>query len=133
MYPKAPTFTMKFILARGMGKAIFLIAFLHSLINRGAVKHEDIYTFCATLDNQDQWRSSGFTARNFSLLNEEYAKGKLLVFDDMQIDTKRNKLIEMLCVRGRHNRTRIIQCEQFSQATVHIETQIPTFFFNTTI
>ena len=35
----------------------------------------------------------------------------------------------MLYVRGRHSRTGIIQCEQFSQATVHIETQIPTFLF----
>ena len=129
MYPKAPTFTMKFIPARGMGKTIFLIAFFHSFINRGVVKHEDIYTFCPTLDNQHQWRSSGFTARNFSFLNEEYAKGKLLVFDDMQIDTKRIKLIEMLCVRGRLSRTGIIQCEQFSQATAHRERQIPTFLF----
>ena len=133
MYLKAPTFTMKFIPARGMGKTIFLIAFLYSLINRGVVKHEDIYTFCPTLDNQHHWRWSGFTARNFSFLNEECAKGKLLVFDDMQIDTKRIKLTEILCVRGRHNRTGIIQCEQFSQATAQIETQIPTFCFNTTI
>ena len=71
--------------------------------------------------------------RNFSFLNEEYAKGKLLVFDDTQIDTKRIKLTEIFCVRGRHNRTGIIQCEQFSQATAQIETQIPTFCFNTTI
>ena len=35
-------------------------------------------------------------ARNFSCLNGEYAKGKLLVFDDMQLDTKGNKLIETL-------------------------------------
>ena len=28
-----------------MGKTIFLIEFLHSLINRGIVKHEDIYIF----------------------------------------------------------------------------------------
>ena len=74
---------MKINAPRGMGKAIFLIGFLYSLINRGAVKHGKIYTFCPTLDNQDRWRSSGFTARNFSFLNEEYAKEKLLVFDDM--------------------------------------------------
>ena len=120
---------MKINAPRGMGKAIFLIAFLYSLFDRGVVKHEDIYTFCPTLDNQDHWRSSGFTARNFSFLNEEYAKGKLLVFDDMKIDTKRIKLTEMLCIRGRHNRTGIIQCEQFSQASAHIETQMPTFLF----
>ena len=128
IYPKAPTFTMKFIAARGMGKIIFLIPFLHSLINRGVVKHEDVYNFCPTLDNQDQWRSSGFTARNFSFLNEEYAKGKLLVFDDPQIDAKRNKLIEMLYVTGRHNRTGIIQSEQFTQATAHIEKGNSNFF-----
>ena len=29
MYPKSPRFTMKIIAARGMGKAIFLVTFLH--------------------------------------------------------------------------------------------------------
>ena len=100
MYPKSPTFTMKIIAARGMGKTIFLIAFLHSLVNRGIVKHKDIYIFCPTFNEQDQWRSSGFIARNFSYLNEEYAKGKFIVFDDMQLDTKGNKLVETLFIRG---------------------------------
>ena len=100
MYPKSPTFTMKIIAARGMGKTIFLITFLHSLINRGIVKHENIYIFCPTFNEQDQWRLSGFIARNFSYLNEEYAKGKFIVFDDMQLDTKGNKLVETLFIRG---------------------------------
>ena len=43
MYPKSPTFTLKIIVARGMGKLIFLIEFLHSLINRGIVKHEKYF------------------------------------------------------------------------------------------
>ena len=77
MYPKTSTFMIKIIAARGMGKTIFLIAFLHSLINRGIVKHEDIYIFCPTFNEQDQWRSSGFIAKNFEYLNEEYAIGKL--------------------------------------------------------
>ena len=94
MYPKTPIFTMKIIAARVMGKTILLIAFLRSLVNRGTVKHEDIYIFCPTFDNQDQWRSSGFNTRNFSYLNEEYAKGKLLVFDDMQLDTKEINQLE---------------------------------------
>ena len=102
-----------------MVKTIFLVAFLHSLVNRGTVKYEDIYIFCPTFDEQDQWRSSGVNARNFKYLNEDYAKGKLLVFDDMQLDKKRNKLIETLLIRGRHNKTGIIQCEQFTQATAH--------------
>ena len=45
MYPKTPTFTRKIMAARGMGKTIFLIAFLHSLLNRGIVKHENTYIF----------------------------------------------------------------------------------------
>ena len=45
---------MKIIAGRGTEKTIFL----HSLINREIVKHEDI--FCPTFDNPDQWRSSGF-------------------------------------------------------------------------
>ena len=88
MYPKSPTFTMKIIAARGMGKSIFLIAFLLSLINRGIVKHENIFIFSSTFNEQDQWRSSSFMERNFNYLNEEYAKRKVLVFDDMQLDIK---------------------------------------------
>ena len=45
MYPKTPTFTWKIMAARGMGKTKFLIAFLDSLLNRGIVKHENIYIF----------------------------------------------------------------------------------------
>ena len=74
MYPKSPTFTTKIIAARGMGKTIFLIVFLHSLVISGIVKHKDIYVFGPTFNEQDRWRSSGFIARNFSYLNEEYAK-----------------------------------------------------------
>ena len=124
MYPKTQTFTMKIIVARGMGKTIFLIAFLHSLVNKGTVKHEYIHIFCLTFDNQDQWRSSGFIARNFSNINEEYAKGKLLVFDDMQLDTKGSKLVETLFIRGRHNKAGITQCEQFT----HIQKANTDFF-----
>ena len=36
--------------------------------------------------------------RNFKYLNEEYAKEKLLVFDDMQLDKKWNKLMETLFI-----------------------------------
>ena len=32
----------------------------------------------------------------------------------MQLDTKENKLLETLFIRGRHNKTGIIQCEKFS-------------------
>ena len=71
MYPKSPTFTMKIIAARGMGKTIFVIAFSHSLVNRGIIKYENIYIFCPTFNEQDPWRSSGFNARNFSYLNKK--------------------------------------------------------------
>ena len=127
-YPRSSTFTMKIIAARSKGKTIFLIAFLYSLINRVIVKHEDIYIFCLTFDNQDQWRSSGFNARNFKYLNEEYAKKKLSVFEDMQLDTKGNKLLETLFIRGRNNKTPITQCEQFTQATAHIGKANTNFF-----
>ena len=127
MYPKNSTFTMKSIAARGMGKAIFLIAVLRSLINRGIGNHEDIYIFCPTFDEQDQRRSFSFMKRNFNHLNKDYSKGKLLVFGDMQLDTKGNKLIETLFLRGRHNKTGIIQCEQFTQSTAHIE-KVNTLF-----
>ena len=53
LYPKTSTFTIKIIAARGMGKTIFLIVFLYSLINRGIVKHENIYIFCPTFNERD--------------------------------------------------------------------------------
>ena len=94
MYPKPPTVTMKNIATRVMAKTICFNAFLNSFVNKGIVKHEDIYIFCLTFDNQDEWGSSGFNARSFSYLNEEFSKGKPLVFDDMQSDTKGKKLVE---------------------------------------
>ena len=134
MYPKTPTFTKKIIAARGTGKTIFLIAFLHSLFNREIVRHEDIYIFCPTCNVQDQCRSSGYTARNLKYLNEEFFKGKLLVFDDMQLGTKGNKLVETLCIGGKHNKTGIIQFEQFTQATAHMEkSKYRLFCIDTTI
>ena len=39
---------------------------------------------------------------------KKYAKRRLLVFDDMQLGTKGNKLIENLYVRGRHNKIGVI-------------------------
>ena len=101
---------MKVIASRGMGKTIFLITFLHSIINRCIVKYEDVYIFCPTFNDQNQWISSSFIERNYSYLNKEYAKSKLLVFDDTKLDTTGNKLIATLFIRGRH-----------LQATAHIE------------
>ena len=46
----------------------------------------------------------------------------------MQLDTKGNKLIETLYIRGRHNKTGVIQREQFTQATVYIEKSNTDFF-----
>ena len=46
----------------------------------------------------------------------------------MQLDTKGNKLIETLLIRGRHNKTRIKQCEQFTQTSAHIEKANTGFF-----
>ena len=98
------------------------------------LKQEDIYIyiyiyiFCPAFDDQEQWRTSGFNRRNFSHLTEKYSKGKLLVFDDRQLDTKRNKLIEKFYLRGRHNKNGIIQCEQFTQATSHLEKTNTDYF-----
>ena len=46
----------------------------------------------------------------------------------MQLDTKGNKLIETLFIRGRHNKTGKIQCEKFTEATAHIEKANTDFF-----
>ena len=46
----------------------------------------------------------------------------------MQLNTKGNKLVGTLFIRGRHNKTGIIQFEQFTQATAHIE-KVNTDFF----
>ena len=46
----------------------------------------------------------------------------------MQLETKGSKLIETLLIRGRHNKTGIIQCEQFTQTTAHIEKANTGFF-----
>ena len=52
----------------------------------------------------------------------------MLVFDDMQLEIKENQLVETLFIRGRHNKTGIIQCEQFTQATARIQNANTDFF-----
>ena len=52
----------------------------------------------------------------------------LLVFDDMQLEIKGNQLVETLFIRGWSNKTGIIQCEQFTQATAHIQKANTDFF-----
>ena len=46
----------------------------------------------------------------------------------MQLNTKGNKLVGTLFIRGRHNKTGIIQCEQFTQATAPTEKATTDFF-----
>ena len=45
---------MKIIGARGMGKIIFIIAFIHSLVLKGIIKYEDVLVFCPTFNQQEQ-------------------------------------------------------------------------------
>ena len=73
-------FTIKIIGARGMGKTIFFIAFLHSLVLKGIIKYEDILVFCRAFNQREQWIQSGFEQKNFNNLREDLAYGKLLVF-----------------------------------------------------
>ena len=46
----------------------------------------------------------------------------------MQLEIKENQLVETLFIRGRHNKTGIIQCEQFTQATARIQNANTDFF-----
>ena len=46
----------------------------------------------------------------------------------MQLDTKENKSVESLFIRGRHNKTGIIQWDQFTQSTANIEKANTGFF-----
>ena len=46
---------------------------------------------------------------------------KLLVFDGLQGDLRNNKIIEDKFTKGRHHKLGIIQCQQFTQDTAHIE------------
>ena len=51
----------------------------------------------------------------------------------MQLDTKGNKSVEALFIRGRHNKTGIIQWDQFTQSTANIEKANTDFFCIDTI
>ena len=102
-------------------KQYFLISFLHSLVHEKIIGYEDIYIFCPTFNEQEQWMNSPFQQKNFNYSREDNVHNKLLVFDDMQIDLKGNKQIENFFVRGRHPKIGIIQCEQFTQDKKHLE------------
>ena len=116
---------MKIIASRGSGKTTFLIAFLNSLISKNIVKHEYIYIY---IDYQTIWITSGFQCRNNDYLTKEHAHNKLLVFDDAQNDLKKNPIIQDLFIKGRHNKTGIIQCEQYTQNTATIRNANTDYF-----
>ena len=121
IYARTHIFTMKTIRSKGRGETVFLIIFLHSLVNEKIIGYNDIYIFCSTFDKNKQWMNSPFQQKNFNYLREDNVHNKLLVFDEMQTHLKGNKLIENLFVRGRHRKIGIIQCEQFNQDTKHLE------------
>ena len=121
IYPRIHIFTMKIIGSRGRGKAIFLITFLHSLVNEKIIGYNDIYIFCPTFNEQKQQINSPFQEKNFNYLREDNLHNKLLVSDDTQTDLKENKLIENFFVRGRHPKIGITQCEQFPQDTKNLK------------
>ena len=102
-------------------KQYFFISFLHSRVHEKIIGYGDIYIFCPTFNEQEQWMNSPFQQKNFNYSREDNVHNKLLVFDDMQTDLKGNKLIENFFVRGRHSKIGIIQCEQFTQDTKHLE------------
>ena len=47
---------------------------------------------------------------------------------DMQNDLKRNPIIQDLFMKGRHNKTGIIQCEQYTENTATIEKANTDYF-----
>ena len=55
------------------------------------------------------------------LVINEITQNELLVFDDMQLDFKKDKRIVQIFTRGRHNTIGIMQCQNFTQDTPHIE------------
>ena len=53
----------------------------------------------------------------------------MLVFDDMQNDLKKNSIIQDLFMKGRHNKTGIIQCEQYTENTAATIEKANTDYF----
>ena len=61
---------------------------------------------------QSCWNKNTFEVKNINkLIINEVTQNKLLVFDDMLIDLKKDQRIAEIFTRGRHNRIRIIECE----------------------
>ena len=77
---------------------------------------------CPTLNSQSQWTNTIFQQKDTSHLRiDEFSQNKLLVFDHMQTDLKKNQLITEMFMKGRHHGIGKIQCEQFIQDRAHIE------------
>ena len=61
---------------------------------------------------QSCWNKTSFQVKNINkLIINKVAQDKLLVFNEMQIDLKKDQRIAEIFTRGRHNRIRIIECE----------------------
>ena len=64
---------MKIIGARGTGKNIFVIAFLHSLVFERIIRYEDVLVFTPIFNQQIQWVDSRFGVRDSNHLRKDLA------------------------------------------------------------
>ena len=116
LFPSQHKFTMKIIGKRGSGKTTFSIHFLELLIKKGIVSYDDVWIFCPTYSEQKIWQSLSIPPRDDGNLRlDESVRDKPLVFDDLQNDLKKSKVVGDIFTKGRHHTLGIIQCEQFTQ------------------
>ena len=90
---------------------------------------DNIWFLCPTYNNQTAWLDLGIQPKDMKHLSlNPMTYNKLLVFDGLQGDLKNNKIFEEVFTKGRHHRVVIIQCQQFTQDTAHIEEANTKYF-----
>ena len=100
----------------GSGKTTFLSAFLEFLI-RYIVDIENIYLLSPT-SNHIEWDRVRNNIKNINNINEIVdSNNSVIVYDDMQIQLKGNKILTDMISNKRHRNLGIIQCEQYTQIT----------------
>lgn len=85
---------MKTIAIRSSGKSTFFSGVILSLVNNHIIKYTEIWIFCPKFNNQSQWSDALFKPKNKEHLRiDEQLENKLIDFDDIQTELKRNNVI----------------------------------------
>ena len=129
LVPNSLGYSMKVTGKIGSGKATFVSAFIGFLINY----IEGVTCICLLLPTSDQngWhkiRKNIIRVNNFTEIID--ASNCIIVYDDMQVQIKGNKILIEMVLNKRHRNSEIMQCQKYTQTKDLVQKINSHYFIN---